>query len=286
LAQLKQQTAEAEAAGAELSVWPEAAYPYPLPHSKRMSPRGPRRILGRPIRDGSSVKAVKGPIVFGLITMAKPERLPDGRSVRNRYNSATLLTPDGKLSAPYDKMELLWFGETVPLGRQIPWLRRQFQRSGGLVPGEEIRGLKLPRDEGAALNMAVLNCYEDTLPALGRELFAALEPNLLVNVTNDAWFIGTVEPELHMRLSVMRSIELRRDMVRAVNLGVSGWIDASGKVRLRSDSAEPGFVMATPTLRSGPPTVYARFGDVPMWLLLVAASAALVVRERRQRTQT
>jgi len=277
LAQLKRQTAEAEMAGAELSVWPEAAYPFPLPHSSRRAPRGPRRILER---------GVRGPIVFGLITTAAPQRRPDGTIERNKYNSATLLTPDGKLSPTYDKMELLWFGETVPFGRQIPWLRRAFQRSGGLIPGDAIRGLSLTRDEAPTLNMAVLNCYEDTLPALGRELFNTLQPNLLVNVTNDAWFVGTVEPELHMRLSVMRSIELRRDMVRAVNLGVSGWVDAAGRVRLRNESAEPGFTMVTPTLRSDAPTMYARFGDWPMWLALLASSGWFFVRERRQRTQT
>ncbi len=273
LAELKRQTAIAEAAGVDLTVWPEAAYPYKLPNSGRRAPRGRRQIVGG---------AVRGPILFGLITNASPQRLASGQWEHNKYNSATLVTPDRRLQAPYDKMELLWFGETVPLGHYFPWLRRLFQRSGGLIPGTELRSLTLQRKDGAPLRMAVLNCYEDTLPALGRRMLRELEPNLLVNVTNDAWFVGTQEPVLHERLAVMRSIELRRDMVRAVNLGVTGWIDAAGRVRARRDSAEPGWLLVSPRLRESPATLYARFGDVPMIALLVLGVGGAAWRQRQK----
>jgi apolipoprotein N-acyltransferase len=64
---------------------------------------------------------------------------------------------------------------------------------------------------------------------VGRRIALSLRPNLLVNVTNDAWFTGTAEPELHARLAVMRAIELRLDLVRAVNRGVASWVDATGR---------------------------------------------------------
>src|SRR6202044_871093 len=145
----------------------------------------------------------------------------------------------------------------VPGGATFPWLRRAFQRSGGLLPGEAPRALDL----APGLHTAVLNCYEDTLPALGRRLAVALEPNLLVNVTNDAWFHDTAEPELHARLGAMRAVELRLDLVRAVNLGVTSWIDAAGIVRARYAAAAPGTLLVTPTIRDRTPTFYARFGD-------------------------
>ena len=89
------------------------------------------------------------------------------------------------------------------------------------------------------IRAAVLNCYEDTLPAAGREAMER-SPNLLVNVTNDAWFAGSAEGELHLRLAVLRAIETRRDLVRAVNQGPTTFVDAAGRVRARYDLPMPG----------------------------------------------
>ncbi|WP_437590110.1 apolipoprotein N-acyltransferase [Sorangium sp. So ce1000] len=269
---LHELTREAEAGGAELTLWPEAAYPYPLSHSARQAPRGGRAILGSGIR---------GPVLAGLITQAPPVKAADGVEERNSYNSATLVLPDGSMQPTQDKLQLLWFGETVPGGAYLPWLRRIFQKSGGLIPGAEPRALTLPREQGPALRIGVLNCYEDTLTGVARRITGTLTPNLLVNITNDAWFTGSAEPELHARLAVMRAIELRRDLVRAVNLGVVSWIDARGVVRSRDESAAPGVTFATPAVRDAPLTLYTRLGDAPMASLLAFASIGCALRARR-----
>jgi apolipoprotein N-acyltransferase len=271
---LRELTASLEAEGAELTIWPEAAYPYALPHDARVMPRGPRSVFGRDVR---------GPIVVGLITEDPPTPGPTGELERNSYNSATLVAPDGSMQPTYDKLELLWFGETVPGGNLFPWLRRTFQRSGGLVPGDAPRALTMPARAGVPpMRMAVLNCYEDTLPALGRRLASALAPTLLVNVTNDAWFYATAEPELHARLGAMRAIELRRDLVRAVNLGTTSWIDAAGIVRAKYDEQRPGTLMTTPALRDDPPTIYARLGDAPLFAAIAAAALFAYVKAKRR----
>lgn len=264
LGSLRDLTRKLEAEGAEVTIWPESAYPYEVPHDARVAPRGRRAIVGG---------GVRGPVLTGLITLDHPVTLPSGDVERNRFNSATLVLPDGTIQPPYDKLQLLWFGEMVPGGAQLPWLRRIFQRSGGLIPGDAPRALTLPprSPEGPATRMAVLNCYEDTLPDVGRRLAGALSPNLLVNVTNDAWFYATPEPHLHARLGAMRAVELRLDLVRAVNLGVTSWIDAAGVVRAEYDGQTPGTLMATPTLREHTPTLYARFGDAPMFVLTAVA---------------
>jgi len=274
---LREQTALAERDGSELTIWPEAAYPYTVAHDVPREPRGRRAIRGR-----TKVGLVRGPIIVGLISAEPARRLADGTPYQDRFNSATLLDRQGRMQPSYDKMQLLWFGETVPGGTYFPWLKRAFQRSGGLIPGREVRGLTLERSGEPAVRLALLNCYEDTLPDVAREGFLATNPNLLVNVTNDAWFMGTAEPELHVRLSVLRSIELRRDMVRAVNHGVPAWIDAAGRVRARFDSDSPGAWIVTPTLRAAPPTFYARFGDWPTTLLLLGGVAFFAWRSRAQ----
>jgi apolipoprotein N-acyltransferase len=181
----------------------------------------------------------------------------------------------------YDKLQLLWFGEMVPGGAYLPWLRRIFQKSGGLIPGDEPRALSLTRESEPPLRVGVLNCYEDTLAGAGVLIAASLTPNLLVNVTNDAWFSGTAEPELHARLAVMRAIEHRRDLVRAVNRGVTSWVDATGATRARDDRADPFVLMATPAVRDAPLTIYASFGDIPMLALLVLATLTFALRARR-----
>src|SRR6185503_15774822 len=73
---LRELTRKVEEQGAELTIWPEAAYPYPLDHEARRMVRGPMAILGNKVR---------GPIVVGLITREKPVRLPDGTVEINSY---------------------------------------------------------------------------------------------------------------------------------------------------------------------------------------------------------
>ena len=273
LRSLRELTRKLENDGVELTIWPEAAYPYTLDHDARFVPRaGPMAILGGRVR---------GPLLIGLITREKPTITPSGAVEYNSYNSATLITPDGAMQAPYDKLQLLWFGEMVPLGAELPWLRHLFQKSGGLIPGSEPRALTLERTAGPSLRMGVLNCYEDTLTSVGRRVAVELAPNLIVNVTNDAWFQGTAEPELHARLAAMRAVELRRDLVRAVNLGVASWIDAAGVVRARYAGEEASTLQVEPAIRNGGLTAYARLGDAPLRITFGIAAVFFALRARR-----
>jgi apolipoprotein N-acyltransferase len=200
-----------------------------------------------------------------------------GGSDGSAYNSAVVTYPGGALSDSYDKRHLLWFGETVPLADRLPWLRRVFARGLGLAQGEAPAGPLTAE----AIRAAVLICYEDTLPDAGREAML-LRPNLLVNITNDAWFYESAESELHLRLAVLRAVELRRDLVRAVNRGPTSWIDAAGRVRARLPAEPAGVALVEPALIEGPPTLYARMGDTPWALaLLILANAAVWRMVRR-----
>lgn len=257
LARLRRLTVDAERGGAELTLWPEAAYPFVIPHAPGRMQRGRRAIVGDPVR---------GPVLFGLITSAL--------DADAGYNATTLVSPEGLIQLPQAKMELLWFGETVPFGEHLPFLRKLFSRAGGLIPGKDVSILT-----AGPARIGVLNCYEDTLPAIGRKI-AKAEPNVLVNVTNDAWFGPTAEPELHLRLSALRAVETRLDLVRAVNLGVPAWIDASGSVRARGRADAEGVMHVTPALATRGPTLYVRFGDAPLWL---AFALGLAVSWRRRR---
>ncbi len=261
---LRHLTIEAERQGVDLVVWPEAAYPYVMRQAVQRTPLGGSGIVGG---------GIHGPVLTGLIT-----RAPDGDG---EYNAATIVDPGGYAELPQAKMQLLWFGETVPLSEYVPALRHVFFRAGGLVPGDRVTLLY-----AGAARIGVLNCYEDTLAGVGRRV-ARQNPNLLVNVTNDAWFGPTAEPELHLRLSVMRAIEARRDLVRAVNLGVPAWIDASGTIVRRGRDDAMSVMLAEPALNDAPPTFYTKVGDIPLLLgLSVYALGAWFVSRRRARGST
>jgi apolipoprotein N-acyltransferase len=254
LQRLTSLTRKAEKDGADLTIWPEAAYPVQVAHGSRYCPIGARAILPM---------GVRGPVLTGLIMTGD-----DG----DLWNSAAVCRTDGTLSRPYDKIRLLWFGETIPLLDRIPWIRRTFARGTGLVGGEN----NVVQVAGS-VRASVLNCFEDTLPAAGREAMSD-RPNLLVNVTNDAWFAGSGESELHLRLAALRAVESRRDLVRAVNFGPTSWVDAAGVVRGRYDAPLPGILLASPALLEAGPTLYDRLGDAPTSLLLL-----LVVFRRARR---
>jgi apolipoprotein N-acyltransferase len=259
LRRLTDLTQVAEKANAELTVWPEAAYPLPVAHASLYCPVGARAILPT---------GVRGPVLTGLVTTG-----PGG----DLWNSAVICRTNGTMTHPYDKIRLLWFGETIPFVDRIPWVRRTFSRGTGLVPGKgnvvQISG---------PVHASILNCFEDTLPDAGREAMAA-RPNLLVNLTNDAWFAGSVESELHLRVAVLRAVESRRDFLRAVNYGPTTWVDAAGVIQGRYASQLPGVLVATPALLEAGPTPYDLLGDLPTELVLASAALAWIVTDARRR---
>lgn len=248
--------AEAEVPPPDLTVWPEGAYPYLIDARARFDSFGSRAI---------EQPGVRGPLLVGLMM----------RGVGGAYNAATLVS-SGRLSEPYFKSHLLIFGEYVPLGDTFPWLNEVFYRGTGLLAGKKQVALV-----AGAIRAVALNCYEDTLSEAVRQAMG-VAPNLLVNITNDAWYTGSMESELHLRLATARTVEVRRDMVRAVNLGETTWLDATGKVRARYSSDFPGVLRAEPALLSGQ-TLYARAGDVPLVVVSALAVGPFLWRRRKPR---
>jgi apolipoprotein N-acyltransferase len=256
--QLQEMSVEAERRGADLVVWPETSYPYPMPRSGDALARRARRV-----RRGFSAD-----LVFGVVTEE-----PAGE----HWNSAFLLTADGRVIGPADKRILLAFGEYIPLYGVLPMLRRAFPRSGGFTRGSAPEVL----DDGR-LRIGIMNCYEDVLPEMSLELASAERPpNLLLNVTNDAWFGDTSEPHLHAALAVYRAVELRRDLARAVNTGVSSFVDATGRVVRASETFRPALLVEDVALLEGR-TVYARIGDAFAWACLAGVLTTIGLRRLRR----
>jgi apolipoprotein N-acyltransferase len=237
----------------DLVVWTEGAYPYLVDPRLRLDQPGPRAIMQ---------PGVRGPVLVGAMM----------RGPHGAYNAVTMVT-GGRLSEPYFKNHLLIFGEYVPFGNVFPWLNEVFYRGTGLVAGTK----QVPLVAGP-IRAVALNCYEDTLSHAVREAMK-VGPNLLVNLTNDAWYTGTTESEMHLRLALSRAIEVRRDMVRAVNLGETTWVDAAGRIRSRYSSGDPGLLPTEPALLEAR-TLYARVGDLPLLVLSAGLIGAFLWRRR------
>ncbi len=214
--------------GADLIVWPESSYPYPL-----------SRSFDRdfPIEDARKLqRGFFTPLLFGALTVDHR----DGSYYP--YNSALFLDKNGRLSGSFDKNFLLIFGEYLPFARQLQFLRELIPEISNFERGTETRTFPFEHN-GQKYFLGPMICYEDIIPAFGRRLFADnMPPNLLINLTNDAWFGATSEPYEHLALSVFRAVEHRVDLVRAVNTGVSAFIDASGRVYKKSPAVDPQLV--------------------------------------------
>ena len=187
------------------------------------------------------------------------------------YNSVYLLRADGTQGSRYDKVHLVPFGEYVPLKRFFPFLGKMVAEVGDFKPGP--RGATLAWDHR---RLGIQICYEIIFPHLSRQMVAN-GADLLVNVTNDAWFARTGAPYQHFSMAVLRAVENRRTLVRAANTGISGVIAPTGRVETRTDLfVDAAFSRAVPLMAGT--TFYTRFGDLWAGLCLVAATAMLAVR--------
>lgn len=252
---------ELEERGAELIIWSEAAYTagYVRPNERNLQ----RRL----------VPGIRTPMLVGALTRRGIERcryhegevlcLPQERT----FNTAFILDAEGNVEDSYDKTYLLAFGEYMPFGEIFPQLYDYSRNTGRMTAGESLAPLTFPfadRD----WRLSVLICYEDILPRFTRDLVREGNPDLLVNMTNDAWFGDSNEPWIHLALAKFRAVEHRRYLIRATNTGVSAVVDPLGRVVEHTGIFEQEEILATVRLMRGGRTIYAVVGDVLGYIAL------------------
>ena len=137
-----------------------------------------------------------------------------------------------------------------------------------------------------AIRIAALICYEDLMPDLSRRFVTESKANLLVNLTNDAWYGRTVAPWQHAHLALWRAIETRRNLVRVTNTGVTAVIDPRGEMVQTLPIFTPGVLLADVELMEGT-TLYVRYGDWFAWMItLMSLGIILWRRAVKRRTGT
>ncbi|MGC4029735.1 MAG: apolipoprotein N-acyltransferase [Steroidobacteraceae bacterium] len=245
-----------EALGAALIVWPESA----LPDLANLLPQYLGGIWSASEKAGSAV-------LMGV--MRFEEGAP--RGAENYYNSVLALG-EGE-AAFYDKRHLVPFGEYFPVPDWVrSWLRLLSLPNSDFTAGAD----EQPPLALGGFSAATSICYEDAYPAALRR--AARAANLLVNVTNDAWFGRSSARYQHLQITRMRAAEARRPLLRAANDGVSAVIGPRGEIQAAAAEFTPAVLRAQVHTRSGD-TPYLVAGNWPI-ISIAGLLVAWVTRRR------
>ena len=191
-------------------LWPETAMPFAYPGSRNSGEI--RRF----------VHTLGIPLVFGAPGL---EYRPEGRAL---FNRSFLLLPEGD-AGYYDKEHLVPFGEYLPPVLDWKIFEPLLQGLGGFTAGKGDTLFHLAPKGRPAVPMGMLICYEAIFPELSRQRVKA-GAQILLNISNDAWYDFTSAPMQHMHLSLMRAVEQGRFVVRATNSGITAFLDPLGGV--------------------------------------------------------
>jgi apolipoprotein N-acyltransferase len=212
-----------------------------------------RAAIGRQTLDALAVYARRygTPWIVGLDRQRLDPRAAGGAE---HFNAALVLAADGRPLARYDKMHPVMFGEYIPFGRRFPLLYRLTPLPAGLTAG------RAPVEvDVAGFALAPTICYETALPGAVRSIVRRLtaagrRPDVLVNLTNDGWFWGSSELDMHLAAGIFRAVEVRTPLVIAANTGFSAAIDGSGRLLARGPrrAASPLRVPVHPDGRQSP----------------------------------
>ncbi|MEO5656921.1 MAG: apolipoprotein N-acyltransferase [Nitrospiria bacterium] len=245
-------TREQTAHRPDLVVWPEAAMPFFFEREDVY--RG--ELVAFVEREGV-------PLLFG-----SPALEMSSENTPRLYNSAYLLSSDGRAAGRYDKLHLVPFGEYVPLSSLLFFVDKLVDGIGEFVPGERATVFDLER-----FKLGVMICFEVVFPDLPRR--AVLNgATVMAAITNDAWFGPSAAPYQHIEMVVFRAVENRVPFARAANTGVSGFIDATGRLFNTTDLFVPATRAATLAPRTRT-SFYTRYGDLFAWLCAAAGLLAV-----------
>ncbi|HEX4988275.1 MAG TPA: apolipoprotein N-acyltransferase [Candidatus Binatia bacterium] len=252
-----------EISGVQVIMWPESSIEEWLPEN----------LSALPAQFVESLRLKNAYFIFGARSYRGNPKGPDPKA----FNTAFLTDPRGVVLGRYHKQVLLAFGEYVPFSGLlgllpgIPFVE-------GFTAGDGPRTLDLPAGE----KIAPLICYEDLMPEISRSFVREKKANLLVNLTNDAWYGRTVAPWQHARLAQWRAIETRRSLLRVTNTGVTSLINAKGEMVETLPIFTPA-ALKTQLEILETETLYVRFGDWFAWGITLIAVAIVLSHFSRRR---
>jgi apolipoprotein N-acyltransferase len=178
------------------------------------------------------------------------------------FNCAYYLDGKGIEMGRYDKIHLVPFGEYVPWQKLFVFSETISKDVGNFWPGSEFSAFSM---NGHRVNTII--CFEAIFPDLVRR-FVREGSELMINLTNDAWYGDTAAPYQHLAMARWRAVENRRYLLRAANSGITAIVAPSGRLQaetgiLRAGAAVGGFAFLSGT------TFYTRHGGAFLWLCAI-----------------
>lgn len=247
----------------DLLVWPETALPF-FPHIADEF-----RLISQFLKNGQK-NLLTGSPWYEIDKTADKEI--------HYYNSALLLNEQSRLMGIYYKSHLVPYGEYIPLKKYTPFLEPLVHNAGNFTPGV----IEQPLKTGSA-NVGVLICYESIFPEIGRK-WVERGADLLVNLTNDAWYGNSSAPYQSFAMTVFRAVETGRSVVRAANTGFSGFIQPTGKVHELSPLFMPWAKKHSVILnKTTTPFVVWGYLFAPFCFLYVCLAFLMTVTKREKR---
>lgn len=244
-----------------LVVWPESAIEAIIQE----------RVQALPLDVMPAFKSDRAYFIFG----AKSFRGNPGRTDGKAFNTAFFTDSKGRILARYHKQVLLAFGEYLPFAKLLSWIPA-LPMADGFTPGPGPVVFHLPR----AVRVAPLICYEDLLPEVVRKFVSETRANILINLTNDAWYGKSVGPWQHLRLAQSRAIETRRSLLRVTNTGVTSLVNAKGEL-VKTLPMFTAMIMQTEVDVLDETTYYVRFGDWFAWATTIATLVLILLQLKR-----
>jgi apolipoprotein N-acyltransferase len=231
-------------------IWSETSIPYILNHNDNLI-----SYLKSSILDNNQI------LITGALRANFDKN--DSSKITKIWNSVYAIDNSG-ISGYYDKNHLVPFGEYIPFSDFIPFITKITNGGIDFSSGDKNKIIKTPY-----FSFTPLICYEvsfsDSLLSIAKDP----NLNLIINLTNDAWFGNSSGPYQHFDMAKMRAIEYGTPLVRAANTGISVAFDALGRVIAKIDLNQEGVVDIDIPKKLDKHTIYVSYGFAPLILLII-----------------
>lgn len=218
--------------------------------------------------------AIEAQDLINQLKLAVPQNMGDGgmlitgglrlkysanQDIENVWNSVFAVGNQGVI-AHYDKHHLVPFGEYMPLQKYLPFVQKITDGAIGFSAGTGPKTI-----HGKFFSFSPLLCYEVIFP--DKIIDRNDRPDLLVNLTNDAWFGNSSGPYQHFDMAAMRAVEYGIPLARVANTGITAFFDPFGRVKNKINLNQEG-IIDVDLVKNLEPTIYAKYYFLPLFLLI------------------
>ncbi len=195
------------------------------------------------------------------------------------FGAALHINESGDVTQWYGKRHLVMFGEYIPFGEAFPWLYNIGPLRQGATPGDGPITLQIGN---ATISPSI--CFETMVEHVTGNSLRELRlqkntPDLIINLTNDAWFQGSAILSHHRRCAQMVALMNRRPLLIAANQGPTTWIDGSGRPVESLPYQTNSTLIASPT-KDSRWSLYQSIGDLACWPMAFVTISAWITGAR------